>query len=327
MKSTNKDVAVSSRVRFARNIADYPFYGKCDPTSANEIISKVRDALGEGYSEMDLSEKDELTVGSMVEDHSISREFANSELPHALFTSENGEVKIMACEEDHIRLQVITDGLSLEKAYEEACEVDDLLASKLNIAFDDNLGYLTHCPTNLGTGMRASVMLFLPALTETGKIRSVSTQLSKLGMTIRGLYGEGSEALGCLYQVSNTETLGVTEESVISNLKDVIEKLIELENEARKRICDSDPDRFADRAFRSLGVLKYSRMIDSSEFMRCYADIRVGVSLGLINDVDLDALDRAFIEAMPYTLMKHMGKKADSVERDLARAKRIKELI
>ena len=321
------DVAVSSRVRFARNIADYPFAGKCDPTSAKEIIEKVRGVLSDGYEETDVDRLDEISRGSLVEDHSISREFADSDLPRALFTSDDGRVKIMVCEEDHIRLQAITPGLSLDEAYKEACKADDLISSKLNIAFDDELGYLTHCPTNLGTGMRASVMLFLPALTETGKIRALSSQLSKLGVTVRGSYGEGTEALGCLYQISNTETLGVTEESVIAKLNDLIGRIAQFERDARKKLYESAPERTEDRCLRALGVLTYSRMIVSAEFMRCYADLRTGISLGLTDGVSIEDLDRAFIEVMPYTLMKHMGGSADASSRDLARAKWIKELI
>ena len=327
MNNKDRDVAVSSRIRFARNIADYPFAGKCDETSAKEIIEKVRAALPAGYTETVLNDPDGLRAGALVEDHSVSREFAASKLPHARFCSEDRKIRIMVCEEDHVRLQSIYDGLDLDGAYKAACEIDDVLSSKLNVAFDERLGYLTHCPTNLGTGMRASVMLFLPALTETGRIRQLSAQLTKLGMTIRGLYGEGSEALGCLYQVSNTETLGVTEESVISKLNDVVGRIIELERELRQKIYDASPDRTSDRAMRALGVLKYSHMLDSSEFMRCYADLRFGISLGIVDGVTLEELDRAFIEVMPYTLMLYMGKKADGAERDVARAGRIRELL
>ncbi len=323
----DNDVALSSRIRFARNIADYPFTGKCDPTSAKEIIEKIRSALGESYNELDFSSIDEIKAGAFVENHSISRDFAASKLPHSLFTDCENKVKIMACEEDHIRLQAISKGLSLEEAFKNACEADDKLSTVLNIAYDDRLGYLTHCPTNLGCAMRASVMLFLPALTAQNKIRSVISQLSKFGIEIRGLYGEGSDALGCLYQISNQESLGISEEAVISKLNEIIAQVIKLERNARNELYRNSPDTITDRALRSLGVFKYSHMLDSAEFMRCYADIRMGVSLHIIKDIDYDTIDRAFTEVMPYTLMKHSGKKMNEHERDLARARRIKELL
>lgn len=328
MKNINStDVAVSSRVRFARNIADYPFAAKCDKTSANEIIEKVRGALNGDYTETDFEENDALTSGALVENHSISREFAHSKLPHALFTSRDRRIKIMVCEEDHIRLQSIVRGFSLDEAYRDACKADDVISEHLNIAFDEKLGYLTHCPTNLGTGMRASVMLFLPALTATRKIKPLVNEISKMGLTIRGIYGEGSEALGCLYQISNSETLGVSEESVISKLNDIIKQIIDIERKSRAELMQSDPDGVIDRVMRSLGTLKYAHKLDSAEFMRCYADVRMGVALDIIKDIDYETLDSAFTEVMPYTLMKHSGKKLGDAERDVSRAKRIKELI
>ena len=323
----NNDVALSSRIRFARNLADYPFAMKCDPTSAKEIIEKIRNVLGEEYTETDFTDIDDIDSGANIENHSVSRDFAASKLPHTLFIGEEGKIKIMACEEDHIRLQAITKGLSLDEAYKLACQADDKLSSSLKIAYDDRLGYLTHCPTNLGCAMRASVMVFLPALTAQNKIRPLISQLSKLGLTIRGLYGEGSDALGCLYQISNQESLGVTEDAIIQKLNEIIEQIIKLERDARDELYNSAPDILTDRALRALGVFKYSHMLDSAEFMRCYADVRMGISLNIIKDIDYDSIDRAFTEVMPYTLMKHNAKRMNERERDLARSRRIKELI
>jgi len=324
---TDIDVVISSRIRFARNIADYPFMSKCDPTSAGEIIEKVRNALGDGFKELDFSTIDEIKAGSYVEDHSVSRDFVKSPLPHTLFCDIDNKVKIMVCEEDHVRLQTITRGCSLEEAYKTACAVDDILCEKLNIAYDDSLGYLTHCPTNLGCAMRASVMMFLPALTAQKKIKPLISQLSKLGLVIRGIYGEGSDALGCLYQISNQESLGVTEESIISKLSGIIEQITGLERNARNELFERYNDKIIDNVMRSMGVLKYSHMIESAEFMRCYSDVRMGIALNIIKDIDYDTVDRAFIEAMPYTLMNHSSKQMNEHERDLARSRRIKELV
>lgn len=323
----DNDVALSSRIRFARNIVDYPFTEKCDAISAKEIIEKIRAALGDGYNEVDFSSLDDIEAGAYVENHSVSRDFVSSKLPHSLFVDVDNKVKVMACEEDHIRLQAISKGFSLEEAYRMACETDDKLSGSLNIAYDERIGYLTHCPTNLGCAMRASVMLFLPALTAQNKMRSLISQLSKLGLAIRGLYGEGSDALGCLYQVSNQESLGVSEESIISKLNEIIAQVIQLERTARTELYEGSPDAVTDRSLRSLGIFKYSHLLDSAEFMRCYADVRMGISLNIIKDIDYDTIDRAFTEVMPYTLMKRSGKKMNERERDLARARRIKELV
>ena len=323
----DNDVVISSRIRFARNIADYPFINKCDETSAKEIIEKIRNVLGESFTEVNFSSINETEAASYVESHGVSRDFIKSKLPHSLFTDVDGKVKIMACEEDHIRLQVIYDGFSLEDAYKDACEIDDLLSSNLNIAYDDTLGYLTQCPTNLGCAMRASVMMFLPALTAEKKIKPLINQLSKLGLTIRGIYGEGSDALGCLYQISNQESLGITEDSIISKLSGIVGQIIELERAAVNEIYNAYQDKITDNVMRSLGILKYSHMLDSSEFMRCYSDIRMGISLNIIKDIDYETIDQTFTKVMPYTLMRHFKKDMDERERDLARAKRVKELI
>ena len=211
MKIYNEnDVVISSRIRFARNIADYPFINKCDETSAKEIIEKIRKTLGESFKEIDFSSIDEIDAVSYVESHGVSRDFIKLKLPHSLFVDPDKKIKIMACEEDHIRLQVIYDGFTLDSAYNDACKIDDLLSLNLNIAYDETLGYLTQCPTNIGCAMRASVMMFLPALTMAGKINGLANQLSKIGLTMRGLYGEGTAAQGSLYQISNQITLGIT---------------------------------------------------------------------------------------------------------------------
>ena len=326
-KYNDIDVVISSRIRFARNIADYPFMSKCDPTSANEIIEKIRGALGDDFVETDFLAIDEIKAGSFVESHSVSRDFVKSKLPHSLFCDRDNNVKIMTCEEDHIRLQVITSGFALDEAYREACKVDDFICKKLNIAYDDNLGYLTHCPTNLGCAMRASVMMFLPALTAENKVRSLISQLSKLGLAIRGIYGEGSDALGCLYQISNQESLGVSEESIVSKINGIISQITELERNVRNELYNRYQDKITDNTMRSMGVLKYAHMLESAEFMRCYSDVRMGIALNIIKDIDYDSIDTAFNEVMPYSLMNHYSKTMNEHERDLARAKRIKELL
>jgi protein arginine kinase len=256
----------------------------------------------------------------------ISPEFASPQKGRALLLSEDESVSIMLCEEDHIRIQVIKGGLDLEGAFDLATKIDDLLDSKLSYAFDVRLGYLTQCPTNLGTGMRASVMMFLPALTMAGRINGLANQLSKIGLTMRGLYGEGTAAQGSIYQISNQITLGITEEDSIKKLEDVIKQLTESELELRKHINEEKNPELVDRICRAEGTLKHAFMLSSSEFISLFADIRLGISLGLIKNIDIKALGSLFIEVMPATLSLSGGNKAiGRKERDILRAKRIKE--
>ena len=328
-KSGNeKDIILSSRVRLARNLAAYPFAAKMDDTSAREIIEKIEQALKDAYTKTDMSSLSALETVSLVEKHTISREFAQKEDPHALFANAFGEVFVMACEEDHIRLQAILSGYELDRAYALARECDKLLEGKLKIAYDSELGYLTHCPTNLGTGMRASVMMFLPALTHSKKISSLASQLSKLGLTIRGMYGEGSGGDGMIYQISNQVTLGISEEDTLSKLKEVIAQICELEYKYRTALKDNTQNALDDRIGRAEGILRYARSISTAEFMKLYSDVRLGVSFGLVENITLEQLDTLLVSIHPATLMLECNKKeASESERDRVRASYIKSKL
>ncbi|MBQ7499619.1 MAG: ATP--guanido phosphotransferase [Clostridia bacterium] len=323
------DTVVSSRVRFARNIADYPFFSKLTEKGAKEIIDKVGKVLGEGYTVRDFTNMSAVNAEKYVEDHVISQEFAQCRLPHALYEGGgNGSVRVMVIEEDHIRIQSIIPGAALDEAYKAALECDERINEGLNIAYSDELGYLTHCPTNLGTAMRASVMMFLPGLQRTGRLGEIVPQLSKLGMTIRGMYGEGSESGPALYQISNQITLGVDEETVISKLKNIVGQIADYERKARKIVCKGEnADRFADALWRSVGILKYARTMSSDEFMKHYQNVRLGVSEGLIDTVTEAQLDCVFSESMPANVVFRAGKPLGEKERDLARAEYLRETL
>ncbi len=322
------DVVVSSRIRFARNIADYPFDSKLDETSANEIIEKVTSALGSDFEKLDFANISACESGALVEKHYISPDFAKKKLPHALLKNEKDDVAVMVCEEDHIRLQCILPGLSLDKAFKNACIYDDILDQNLNIAFNEKLGYLTHCPTNLGLAMRASVMVFLPALTMTKSMENLSVQLSKLGFIIRGMYGEGSQPEGCLYQISNRITMGVTEEDTIKRLEEIVTQICEKERKAREIIKSDNFSVIADKICRSYGVLKYARVVSSKEFLKLFADVRLGIALGLIKDITYEALGEIMIGVLPANLiLRHGGKVISDFERDVLRADYIRESI
>ncbi len=322
------DVVVSSRIRFARNIADYPFDSKLDETSCNEIIEKVTNALGNKFTKVDFKELSHVETGALVEKHYISPNFAKKKNPHALLINDNDDVSVMVCEEDHIRLQCIMPGLALDEAYKSACIYDDMLDDNINIAFDESWGYLTHCPTNLGLGMRASVMMFLPALTMTRSMENMSVQLSKLGLIIRGMYGEGSEPDGCLYQISNRITMGITEEDTLKKLNEIVKQICEKERKAREMLKSDRYSVIADRVGRSYGILKYARIVSSKEFMKLYSDVRLGIALGLIDGLTYEKLGEIMIGVLPANLISNNGGKTISdFERDVLRASVIREAI
>ncbi len=322
------DVVVSSRIRFARNIADYPFDSKMDETSANEIIEKVSSVLGNDFERIDFKNLSSVESGALVEKHYISPDFAKKKMPHALLKNDKADVSVMVCEEDHIRLQCILPGLSLDEAYKNACIYDDILDHNLNIAFSEKLGYLTHCPTNLGLAMRASVMVFLPALTITRSMENLSVQLSKLGFIVRGMYGEGSQPEGCLYQISNRITMGVTEEDTIKRLNEIVKQICEKERKAREMLKSDNYSALADKVCRAYGVLKYARVISSKEFLKLFADVRVGIALGIIEGLTYETLGEIMIGVLPANLVLHNGGKVISdFERDVLRADYIRSTI
>lgn len=323
------ETVLSSRIRFARNLSAYPFGSKLSSDKAIEIIDKISPVLEKGgFEKVDFTKLSKAEALSYVEKHYVSREFAEKTSPHALMINEPCGYAVMLCEEDHMRMQCILPGLALGEAYSSLCKLDDLIDESFEIAYDEELGYLTHCPTNLGTGMRASVMMFLPALTMAGRINGLANQLSKIGLTMRGLYGEGTAAQGSIYQISNQITLGITEEESIKKLEDVIKQLTESEKELRKLITVEKNPELIDRISRAEGTLKHAFMLSSSEFISLYADVRLGISLEIIKDIDYKTLGELFIDVMPATLTLSeeeapKGRKA----RDILRAKRIKERL
>ena len=328
IKGNDGDVVFSSRIRLARNLTGYRFDEGLSDKDAKEIIDKIGAALGSDYKRTDFDDVTPAMAGAMVEQHRISREFAAKKTPHALFEDDNKSVGVMACEEDHIRLQCILPGLALRDAYRFACEADDKLDAGLDIAYDDRLGYLTHCPTNLGTGMRASVMLFLPALTEGGYIPSLAHQLSKIGLVMRGLYGEGSASEGCLYQVSNQVTLGLSEEEILHKLEETVGSIIKRERELRGKVSGEVAALREDRIHRAEGTLRYATRISSEEFFSLFADLKLGIALGLIDTVKDEQLNALLIHVLPATLTLAAGNAPkNGAERDAFRASYIKKAL
>ena len=319
------DIVLSSRIRFARNVAGMPFGNRLSDDKAKELIEKVETLLSDkGFEKIDFGKLSPLEAVSYVEKHYVSREFADSKAPHALMLNEPCGYAVMVCEEDHLRLQCILPGLALDEAYSSLCRLDDLVDESFDIAYDENLGYLTHCPTNLGTGMRASVMMFLPALTMAGRISSLASQLSKIGLTIRGLYGEGTAAEGSLYQISNQVTLGLSEEEILKKLEDAVATVIERERALRRAVSGEDAERRADRIHRAEGILRYATLISSEEFFDHFTDIKLGIALGLVTSISDEALNALLIRCLPATLTLGAAKPPESgTARDRLRAELI----
>ena len=328
-QENKNDVVLSSRVRLARNLEGYPFASRLGDEEAREIIEKVGGLLEKGgFASIDFTDISPVRAGMLWEKHYVSHDFVNKKGPHTLMLNESMGLAVMLCEEDHIRIQSILGGLALDKAYQNACAADDYLSGELPIAYHQELGFLTHCPTNLGTAMRASVMMFLPALTMAGRIGTLANHLSKIGLTMRGFYGEGTGAQGALYQISNQITLGITEEDMLRKLSDAVRQIVESEHELRALITPEKNPKTVDRICRAEGVLRHAYLLSSDEFLTHYADVRLGVALGLLSGIDLSTLDTLLIEMMPYNLAHRENKTAlGEKERDLLRAKYIKEML
>ncbi len=328
VKGNEADVVFSSRIRFARNLEGYPFGRRLTKEAAGEIIDRVGAALGDSYRKTDISTLPATEAASLVERHLISRDLAEGSGPRALFSDENKSLSVMVCEEDHIRLQCILPGLALQDAYRFACECDDRLDDALPISFDDRLGYLTHCPTNLGTGLRASVMLFLPALTERGTIPSLAHQLSKIGLTMRGLYGEGSDSRGFLYQISNQVTLGPSEEEILRKLEEAVQSIITQERSLRASLTGERAERRADRIHRAEGIARHATLISSEEFFRIFSDLKLGVALGEIDSISHESLHTLLVHTQPATLsIEAADPPKNGLERDRLRAAFIKKAM
>ncbi len=326
---SDSDVVVSTRVRFARNLRDYPFAPRLDATGAAEIIEKVKKVpeLAD-FEYTDFSKLSGETAASFTERHIVSREFAGAKGVHGLLANPKLGAYIMLCEEDHIRLQVMKSGLSLKDCLAEALRLEDALDRSLPLAYSEKFGYLTHCPTNLGTGMRASVMLFLPLMSGTGEIGALQNQLSKLGLTIRGMSGEGSRGDGCLYQVSNQVTLGISEEETIKKLSAVVESIMKRERELRASLADDRKLRVRDSVRRALGTLKYAETMTTKEMLELYSRVRLGATLGMTDGITETRFDEMLFSSMPATIVAEAGGKVTTpMDRDIARAKKIREAL
>jgi protein arginine kinase len=328
----DNDIVLSSRVRLARNVKDFPFPLVASKEEEEAVLKQIENQVNEkpydgiGLIEFHkLAEMTSLEKNVLVEKHLISPHLAKESKAGAVMLSENESISIMLNEEDHIRIQCLFSGLKLSEALTLASGIDDWLEEKIDYAFDDQRGYLTSCPTNVGTGLRASVMMHLPALVLTKQMNRIIPAVNQLGLVVRGIYGEGSEALGNIFQISNQITLGKTEEDIVEDLRSVVMQLIQQERAAREKLLKHSKITLEDRVYRSYGILSHSRMIDSKEASQCLSDVRLGIDLKLINGISANILNELMILTQPNFLQQYAGEKLEPGKRDIFRAKIIRE--
>jgi protein arginine kinase len=320
------DIVISSRIRLARNVAGFPFLSRCTRVQKQMLEQKIRDTiLGASLSPttlyVELDTIAEIDRQLLVERHLISKPHKDAEGARGVAIGENENLAIMVNEEDHLRLQVLRSGLQLEEAWQQINSVDDSLEATLDFAFSPRFGYLTACPTNVGTGLRVSVMLHLPALKLAGEIEKVFRMAKELRLAVRGLYGEGTDATGDFYQISNQTTLGKSEEEIISDFKHiVIPRIISDEQHARKMLVEERTVALDDKVHRALGVLRTARLMSSEETLSLLSHVRLGVNLKRVKDLDITKVNELFLQTQQAHLQKILGKKLEGDSRRAARA-------
>lgn len=324
------DIVLSSRIRLARNLRDIPFpYLASDSqtTSVMEQFQNVTKALPDSFGTMDfllMSELSPIERQVLVERHLISPALIKEQHNSAVLLRKDEALSIMVNEEDHLRIQSLLPGLQLELALQQASDYDDLLEEKLEYAYDEQWGYLTVCPTNVGTGLRASVMVHLPALMLTKQINRVLSAIAQVGLAVRGVYGEGSEITGNLVQISNQITLGQSGEEIVKNLFGVTRQIVEQESQARQILLNEGRDRIADRVNRAFGIVCHAQLMSSQEAMQLLSDVRLGIDLGLIENIEGNVLKELMVMQRPANLQLNAGRVLESMDRERERARLIR---
>lgn len=328
------DIVLSSRIRLARNLDDYIFPLFSTSEEANQVVEHIATHLLEeeysGAGRFELLKMNDLSALAkhvLVEKHLISPHLAEQSKQGAVLLSEDEAISIMINEEDHLRIQCLFSGFQLNEALALANELDDWLEEKFTYAFDEDHGYLTSCPTNVGTGLRASVMMHLPALVMTQQLTRIIPAINQLGLVVRGIYGEGSEALGNLFQISNQITLGKSESDIVEDLHSVVLQLIQQERSAREMLINKSRLQLEDRVCRSFGVLAHARMIESKEAAQRLSDVKLGIDLGLIEGVSSNILNELMILTQPALLQQYAKEVLSAQARDERRAMFIRERL
>ena len=331
--ASGSPVVISSRIRLARNIGDFPF-----PSAAGEAVSaeicavadaavKRSAALGRSHIRIAADDLSSLEKEILFERRLASRELLAKENNAVLHTSSNQNLALMINEEDHLRLQAVLPGLQLHKCWKILNAADDKLSGVLDIAYDSRLGYLTACPSNVGTGMRVSIMMHLPALAMAEQIKPLERGLSKLGLTVRGMFGEGSENLGDFYQVSNQSTLGESEEDIIDRLGQVADQICSQEEHARDRLLEVCRNRLRDKVGRCFGILRYAGILTAREAYNSLSGIRLGVDMNMFNSLDIDVINELFMSVPPGHLQKKAGRILSEEECNVFRAQQFRDRL
>lgn len=334
LKSTgpNSDIVISSRIRLARNLEDLPFPHWADKKQGEQTLKIIEEAIPKvNYLKQTtifrLADLDSVDKQFLVERHLMSLEHAQKTDNKAIAVDNDEIVAIMINEEDHIRMQVMQSGFNLFEAWNIISEIDDSLSKELPIAFSSDWGYLTACPTNTGTGMRGSVMLHLPALVMGRQIDRVLAAIAKLSFATRGLFGEGTQASGNFFQISNQVSLGHSEDEIVNSINGIIRQIIEQENQAREALLSKNRAILEDRINRSLGILKSAHIISSQETIELLSMVRLGVDVGILKDINRAVINELFIITQPAHLQKIENKKLSSQERDVKRAELIRDRL
>lgn len=332
---TDSDIVLSSRVRLARNFQALPFPNRADMTELAEIAERVRTAVNdleqvfdEKFDVVNLDRLNSLERRALLAKHLISANHIARTENRSLVISEDECISIMVNEEDHLRIQCMASGFELSSLLEKVNKADDVFEARETIAFDEDMGYLTSCPTNLGTGLRASVMLHLPGLVFTRQINKIINVSTQLGLAVRGLYGEGSEARGNIFQISNQLTLGFSEQEIITNLKTAVREILVQERAARQALYKNSSDVVENRVWRSFGVLKYARTVSGNEALALLSEVRLGIDLGIISDVPAKIFNELVVGTRSGFLQNQAGSSNLSpMEMDKMRAKTIREVL
>ncbi|MCK4340619.1 MAG: protein arginine kinase [Phycisphaerae bacterium] len=320
------EIVISTRIRLARNVRGFPFLSRADADLRREIAETISTATRRAKElqdlvHIDVDQLDDLDRTLLVERHLISRQHAEGTGTRGVVFHPSEASAIMINEEDHLRIQVMRSGLQIDEAWEQINDIDDALEAHLDYAFDAQYGYLTACPTNVGTGIRVSVMLHLPALRLTNELEKVGQAAKDMKLAVRGLHGEGTEALGDFFQISNQITLGRGEEEIIDDFRSVvIPKIVEYETATREALKKNRPQALDDKIWRALGMLKSARLISSHEAMQYLSHIRMGLHVGRLATVDLQTLNELFLQIQPAHLQKLHGERLNGEQRSVERA-------
>ena len=334
MKGTgpDADVVISTRVRFARNVKGYPFTGRANEQQRSDVLKVCEDALKEIHLKrsvvnLELDKLEDRKREVLVERHLISRELANGDGPRGVTFGRGEMLSIMLNEEDHLRLQWIKSGFDVDRAYAALCKVDRALENVIPYATSDRYGYLTACPTNVGTGMRVSVMVHLPALTLKENIDYVFKAAQRMNHAVRGLYGEGTRAFGDMYQLSNQTTLGRSEEQIVEAIKAIVPKILEFERQRRGQLYTEERSFVEDKVLRSLALMRSARRLNVQEMMSHLSMLRLGIDLGIITDVPMRTVNELFVLGQPSHLQVHEGRDLPPAERDTLRAEMVRSRL